>query len=273
VNEEKRAEIREQVNVEQARLDALSPAEREQARARLIPIHGTVPRVKPEKREPDLSSLRTGLWPRTTTEQLDIKPCSYGLVQRMEALIAATKRGTGVRMMVGNTMTYYFVEDTIPVGTMEVYAPESYKGPPVPIATLVGTEAIVEWEPPWEAAQNEMIAKLLAAGRKPAPDDAPVETIKVNANRAGEKAWVTFVHQGASPSSKTQLWDVIGSGGPDDIIGEVNWSGPWRQYVFQAAELMAGGGVIFNPACLRQIAEFVESMTADHRASKRTGQG
>lgn len=78
-----------------------------------------------------------------------------------------------------------------------------------------------------------------------------------------EHEWVTFHSQGTTPSGKTKLWRASGSGGVDDTIGHVKWSGAWRKYVFISEPAMLA------PSCLRQIASFCDSQTQlkrEHRA-------
>jgi hypothetical protein len=79
-----------------------------------------------------------------------------------------------------------------------------------------------------------------------------------------EREWCTFHFVGMSASGKTRLWEVRGTGGDDDLIGRINWHGPWRQYVFVSQF------AIYNPDCLRQIADFTELITLNHRKSRAT---
>lgn len=72
---------------------------------------------------------------------------------------------------------------------------------------------------------------------------------------------VTFVER-YNPGRKTRYWDVIGTGGPFDLLGAVKWRGAWRAYAFHSER---GSDPILAPNCLRQLAEFCEQQTAAHR--------
>lgn len=59
---------------------------------------------------------------------------------------------------------------------------------------------------------------------------------------------------------KTRVWYVL-SKSSGDVLGTVSWWAHWRQYTFHPKELC-----VFNPTCLREIAEFVETQTTLKRA-------
>ena len=63
----------------------------------------------------------------------------------------------------------------------------------------------------------------------------------------------------AARKERTKVWVVenISSGGR---LGSVEWSGPWRQYVFfPMAE------TVFNGGCLGDLRLFLDSRNADHQ--------
>jgi hypothetical protein len=64
----------------------------------------------------------------------------------------------------------------------------------------------------------------------------------------------------ASTTGKTQVYRVAGL---DDrqSLGEVRWFGRWRKYAFFPI-----GTAVFEADCLRDIAQFCEARTKEHRA-------
>lgn len=77
-----------------------------------------------------------------------------------------------------------------------------------------------------------------------------------------DREWVAFHPAGTSPSGKTKVWRASGSGGEDDTIGWVKWSGAWRQYVFFTG---AESHITFAASCMRQIARFCDEQTTAQR--------
>jgi len=51
--------------------------------------------------------------------------------------------------------------------------------------------------------------------------------------------------------------------GLPDVLGEVKWFGCWRQYAF-----FPFPGTAYERQCLRDIAEFCETKTKEHRAKR-----
>ncbi len=79
-----------------------------------------------------------------------------------------------------------------------------------------------------------------------------------------KQRWVTFEEQTplhSKPAPKTKRFTVLGSRGEGDLIGLVRWSGTWRQYIFESFS------ATYNPACLREIADFVETQTREWRSA------
>lgn len=75
--------------------------------------------------------------------------------------------------------------------------------------------------------------------------------------------YIDIVEVGLSSTGKTKIWHVVNKNDPEnDIPGVIKWSGAWRKYVFHS-EL-----AFYDHKCLRQIADFLEHATADHRSAK-----
>lgn len=64
---------------------------------------------------------------------------------------------------------------------------------------------------------------------------------------------------GLSKSGKTKVWSVhnIHTG---EEIGYIRWQGSWRKYVFEDY-----GPSYYDWQCLRQIADFIERATLEHK--------
>ena len=78
-----------------------------------------------------------------------------------------------------------------------------------------------------------------------------------------EKKYVTF-HEGHAmgyEQRKTNMWRVDGRG-EHNVLGWVLWFSCWRCYAFEPKM-----GTTFNAGCLRDIAEFCERVTKEHRAT------
>ena len=72
--------------------------------------------------------------------------------------------------------------------------------------------------------------------------------------------WIHFIEQ--EPNKKTRRWWV---GSKDSIkIGDVKWYGPWRKYAFFPEPI-----TVFEEDCLRDLAEFCETRTKEHRANRK----
>ena len=78
--------------------------------------------------------------------------------------------------------------------------------------------------------------------------------------------WVQFTDERPSPSGKTKGWHVRTKDGRT-LLGYVFWHAPWRKYVFAPA-----ADTIFEQDCLRDIADFVQFQTIEHRNNKRQRQ-
>ena len=75
--------------------------------------------------------------------------------------------------------------------------------------------------------------------------------------------WIEFVYIGKSESGKTDLWSVITKDGLGKL-GVVEWYSRWRKYGFSPEQR-----TIFEEDCLRDIADFCEAKTKEHRAVRK----
>ena len=66
------------------------------------------------------------------------------------------------------------------------------------------------------------------------------------------------------PKPKTKTWWVRAKGG--STIGLVAWFGRWRKYSF-----FPEGGTVWEQVCLREIADFCEARTREHKGSTVEG--
>jgi hypothetical protein len=71
--------------------------------------------------------------------------------------------------------------------------------------------------------------------------------------------YIDIVEVGTSKSGITKIWHVVNKNNPDDIPGVIAWNGGWRKYVYYS------GDAYYDWQCLRQIADFIEAKTRDHR--------
>jgi hypothetical protein len=74
-------------------------------------------------------------------------------------------------------------------------------------------------------------------------------------------AYLQFVLSGKSPSGKTNKWSVQ-STTSDDYFGLIMWYAQWRKYTFYP---YTGAILAFDASCLREIADFCESKTREHK--------
>lgn len=71
-------------------------------------------------------------------------------------------------------------------------------------------------------------------------------------------SYVSYLGPRPSASGKTSEWDVVGHKGV--LLGHVAWFGRWRKYVF-----FPSPATVFEQACLREIANFLERETREQR--------
>jgi hypothetical protein len=79
--------------------------------------------------------------------------------------------------------------------------------------------------------------------------------------------YIEFVYEGPSKSGKTKVWNVDTTGEKDGgpvwiahTIGTIKWFAPWRKYCF-----FPEGATTFEWTCLRDIADFCQKRTLQHR--------
>ncbi len=82
-------------------------------------------------------------------------------------------------------------------------------------------------------------------------------------NEFGDVTGLTYLWMvQVGDTGKTKVWAVISKEGGFEL-GKVKWFGRWRCYAFFPTDS------IFEPKCLREIADFIESRTQEHRATPR----
>lgn len=80
--------------------------------------------------------------------------------------------------------------------------------------------------------------------------------------------WLEFSKAGTSESGKTIVWWLYSSK-EDNIhtglhLGEIRWRGAWRKYAF-----FPEPDTVFEQDCLRDIAQFCEDKTREHKEAKK----
>ena len=70
---------------------------------------------------------------------------------------------------------------------------------------------------------------------------------------------ITFQHLGPRSGNKTSDFYVRNSK-DRGVIGTVKWFGRWRKYSF-----FPEPGTVYEETCLREIAEFCQARTTDHK--------
>jgi hypothetical protein len=75
--------------------------------------------------------------------------------------------------------------------------------------------------------------------------------------------WISFKLNDRRLKARTDTWEVWNAAEASHL-GQVRWFSPWRKYCFFPA-----GGTVFEEVCLRDLAEFVESQTLQHRKGRR----
>jgi hypothetical protein len=67
-----------------------------------------------------------------------------------------------------------------------------------------------------------------------------------------------------SSTGKTLILDIRSKEDKPLILGTIRWFSAWRKYCFYPSNL-----TIFEQDCLRQIADWIEKLTSDHKAAKK----
>jgi len=71
----------------------------------------------------------------------------------------------------------------------------------------------------------------------------------------------------APPKPKTKVWWVVNKY-ENNCIGNIGWFGRWRKYSF-----FPKSDTVFEEVCLREIANFCEKETQEHRKQRRNKHG
>lgn len=75
--------------------------------------------------------------------------------------------------------------------------------------------------------------------------------------------WIYFQER-PNPNKRTKVWFVRAKEN-DAVLGQIGWFTSWRKYAFHPAYNVH---TFFEQACLRDIADFIETKTAEHRTKK-----
>jgi hypothetical protein len=78
--------------------------------------------------------------------------------------------------------------------------------------------------------------------------------------------FLEFKLVGESSSGKTLIWDVLNTG--YNWLGRVTWFPQWRKYTFETVSM-----TVLDPICLRDIADFCEAATEEHRSKANNKKG
>jgi len=73
------------------------------------------------------------------------------------------------------------------------------------------------------------------------------------------RGWIEFLQSGRSKSGKTWIWIVETVHG--ESLGEIRWKSQWRRYA-----LYPNDDTVWEKSCLRQIADFCEKKTEEHKS-------
>lgn len=75
-------------------------------------------------------------------------------------------------------------------------------------------------------------------------------------------SFLEFEFECKTPSGKTSVW-IVKSKSSGSVLGGILWSGAWRKYVFRTI-----ADCDFDGNCLREIIEFMEARTKEHKEPK-----
>ncbi len=76
--------------------------------------------------------------------------------------------------------------------------------------------------------------------------------------------YMRFVSKGTSPTGITKRW-VLQNTRTGEIVGWVQWHGPWRRYCYFDKEAS-----LYDSDCLRLIADFLEKAMVEHKEKLST---
>ena len=72
-------------------------------------------------------------------------------------------------------------------------------------------------------------------------------------------SYLQFLDDGTSSTGKTKKWNVINT--DSQLLGKISWYGPFRKYAY-----IPGFSAVYDEACLREIADFIEVETKKHKS-------
>lgn len=72
--------------------------------------------------------------------RLNIRPASFGVEQRIEALARATEMGFGLVMELHSSHTEFYADPLVALGEIAIYSPRTYKGGPEYVTTITDPE-------------------------------------------------------------------------------------------------------------------------------------
>ena len=78
--------------------------------------------------------------------------------------------------------------------------------------------------------------------------------------KSKDKSHIKFVE--GKPRQKTKTWMVADQ--DDTVLGIVAWFSIWRKYSFFPKQV-----TVYEWVCLREIADFCEERTKEHKAKKK----
>ena len=64
---------------------------------------------------------------------------------------------------------------------------------------------------------------------------------------------------------KTKVYGVTASM-DGELLGQIKWFGPWRQYVFEPYE-----ATVYSHGCMKQIEDFIKNLMEERRKQWKTG--
>jgi len=70
--------------------------------------------------------------------------------------------------------------------------------------------------------------------------------------------YLSFQEIGTSTSGKTKIWNALSN--TKTALAAIAWYTPWRKYC-----VSFDPKAVFDPSCLREIADFAENKTKEHK--------
>jgi len=82
--------------------------------------------------------------------------------------------------------------------------------------------------------------------------------------------YVYFYHDPTFDKTKTQVWDIF-SKEENEWLGRIMWFARWRTYAFSSTAKHNGeygrmiSDIVFEQKCLKEIADFCDKLTNQHK--------